>query len=609
MGFSEYLANNKNKKYQDKYLEYDAIITAINNGHDGVEDYIHSEFEKIFSFIKDQTNKFREALISYEKNSEGRNKEIFDLLQEDMKEFAEFIRITIIGFKKILKHHDKKSSIKLETKYKTILKEKLEAINHLDELIYSGSRLKLKEMDINTTSNTNLVFVRKTNKYWVHIDNLMALKLSIVKNLPLYVFTNEKGQTPYSAWNHKTHDTCVTSVYFDNDDFYIYDGRLKKNEGAEAIRIRWYGTISKETDIVFIERKKHCEGWTGEESKKLRFKIEEKYVNDFIQGKDVWKHVSRLNGKEIKYLYDEIQGAIVKHTLKPKIRTFYKRISFQIPNDSTIRLSLDTNLCMIKENGENWRRTDIMCEWPFRQLEDTEIVRFPHAILEVKTQGIDESKPTWLEDILNSTYVEHVYKFSKFLHGIAILYNVKDIPYWLPQMKTDIRKDPFINIRNRKKFNNDELILVSSQTDCCKSIELTNSIESNNLKFDNRTNNNNNTDFRISIPVRVEPKVFFANERTFLSWVQFAIFLGGIGTAMLGLENYKANLCGSLLIGVAIIFALYALHLFFWRAERIRQKDPGPYDDTKGPLILVGVFILALLFSVYFKFPMKKKYE
>ncbi|OQS54457.1 nrf1 [Ecytonucleospora hepatopenaei] len=110
---------------------------------------------------------------------------------------------------------------------------------------------------------------------------------------------------------------------------------------------------------------------------------------------------------------------------------------------------------------------------------------------------------------------------------------------------------------------------------------------------------------RIAIPVRVEPKVFFANERTFLSWVQFAIFLGGIGTAMLGLESYRANICGIVMIFVAIVFACYALHLFFWRAERIRRREPGPYDDTRGPFLLVGMFIVALIFSVLFKFPMK----
>ncbi|CAG8535205.1 11145_t:CDS:2 [Funneliformis caledonium] len=38
---------------------------------------------------------------------------------------------------------------------------------------------------------------------------------------------------------------------------------------------------------------------------------------------------------------------------------------------------------------------------------------------------------------------------------------------------------------------------------------------------------------RIALPARVEPKVFFANERTFLSWLQFTVVLGGLAIGLL----------------------------------------------------------------------------
>ena len=38
---------------------------------------------------------------------------------------------------------------------------------------------------------------------------------------------------------------------------------------------------------------------------------------------------------------------------------------------------------------------------------------------------------------------------------------------------------------------------------------------------------------RIALPVRVEPKVSFANERTFLSWLHFTILLGGLSVGLL----------------------------------------------------------------------------
>lgn len=38
---------------------------------------------------------------------------------------------------------------------------------------------------------------------------------------------------------------------------------------------------------------------------------------------------------------------------------------------------------------------------------------------------------------------------------------------------------------------------------------------------------------RIALPVRVEPKVSFANERTFLSWLHFTVILGGLSVGLL----------------------------------------------------------------------------
>lgn len=38
-------------------------------------------------------------------------------------------------------------------------------------------------------------------------------------------------------------DSAITSIYYDNEDLELYLGRLEKTEGAEAIRMRWYGDL------------------------------------------------------------------------------------------------------------------------------------------------------------------------------------------------------------------------------------------------------------------------------------------------------------------------------------------------------------------------------
>lgn len=42
-------------------------------------------------------------------------------------------------------------------------------------------------------------------------------------------------------------DSAITSIYFDNDGLELYLGRLEKTEGAEAIRLRWYGDVTTKT--------------------------------------------------------------------------------------------------------------------------------------------------------------------------------------------------------------------------------------------------------------------------------------------------------------------------------------------------------------------------
>lgn len=56
----------------------------------------------------------------------------------------------------------------------------------------------------------------------------------------------------------------------------------------------------------------------------------------------------------------QVVQAINSKQLFPTMRTQYMRTAFQIPFDATVRISLDTNLCMISErvkevySGDRW---------------------------------------------------------------------------------------------------------------------------------------------------------------------------------------------------------------------------------------------------------------
>jgi uncharacterized membrane protein YidH (DUF202 family) len=236
-------------------------------------------------------------------------------------------------------------------------------------------------------------------------------------------------------------------------------GRLKKTEGAEAIRFRWYGGMDTET--IFVERKTHREDWTGEKSVKARFSLKEKNVNAFLSGRLTAASIfekARKEGKkseketaDLEQLAKEIQYRVITRRLVPVTRSFYNRTAFQLPGDARVRISLDTELTMTREDnldgrersGKNWRRMDIGIDHPFSQLPAEDVERFPYAVLEVKLQTqAGQDPPAWVRELIGSHLVEAVPKFSKFIHGTATMFptRINLLPFWMPQMDVDIRK-------------------------------------------------------------------------------------------------------------------------------------------------------------------------
>ncbi|KAL8418682.1 hypothetical protein RB594_002048 [Gaeumannomyces avenae] len=100
---------------------------------------------------------------------------------------------------------------------------------------------------------------------------------------------------------------------------------------------------------------------------------------------------------------------------------------------------------------------------------------------------------------------------------------------------------------------------------------------------------------RIALPTRVEPKVFFANERTFLSWLNFTVVLGALAIGMLNFGDRPAFISSFFFTFVAMATMLYALATYHWRARSIRRRGQGGFDDRVGPTLLAIVLLLAVI--------------
>ncbi|CAI2185646.1 6417_t:CDS:2 [Funneliformis geosporum] len=648
MKFGHHLKTSLYPEWTFYYLAYDdlkhELKTRTHGGHWSEDDetsfveLLEKELEKVFTFQTVKSGEINRRIQHSEKvindvteTKVAKEEDYLEIEEElsniiaDVHDLAKFTRLNYSGFLKIIKKHDE----------------------NYDALIVKLSRLYdiVRTRGNPVTGNSSAGgqqqnFVRNTTKYWVHPDNITELKLLILKHLPVLVFNPNK--------EFESADSAISSIYFDNENFDLYLGRLEKSEGAEAIRLRWYGGMDNRE--IFVERKTHREDWTGEKSVKARFHIKEKYVNRYLHGQytmDETFNKLKLKGKSDKeiegliQLASEVQYSVLTRKLKPAVRTFYNRTAFQLPGDARVRISLDTELSMIREDnfennsklrsGDNWRRMDIGIDYPFSQLPDSDIERFPYAILEVKLQTqLGQEPPEWVKELVQSHLVEAVPKFSKFVHGVATLMEnrrIQLLPFWLPQMDIDIRKPPSNFRLQRPSASNPTTPAYENGNPLSETeddnIEVL--IEPDSSSHDVRSRNGPQISSleeleeylaattpagkvpityqgkRIAIPVRVEPKVYFANERTFLSWLNFTVILGGLAVGLLNFGDKISVTAAAMFTAVAMMVMLYSLGTYLWRAKKIRKKESGSYDDRYGPTFLCGILLIAVVVNFWLR--------
>ncbi|KAI7840567.1 hypothetical protein COHA_005720 [Chlorella ohadii] len=107
---------------------------------------------------------------------------------------------------------------------------------------------------------------------------------------------------------------------------------------------------------------------------------------------------------------------------------------------------------------------------------------------------------------------------------------------------------------------------------------------------------------------RTEAKAFFANERTFLHWMNMSVTTGSISAALLGVAGHAHRHWGSdftvravgvrvlalVMMAISIGMAIYAAINFKRRGDMLVQKLDGPYDDRVLPVVLTCVMMTFL---------------
>lgn len=541
----------------------------------------------------------------------------------------------------------------------------------------------------------------------MHPDNLLEVKTIILRRLPVLVYNPQTSKVAEAG----QHDPTITSIYFDNPEFSNYSNKVEHKGDASSLRLRWYGQLSQKPDII-VEKKTVKEDGTSEEQ---RFSIKDKYIQPFLKGEyKMEKSISKLQDRSgedsdqvnsLKRAVEDIQTFTMEKHLQPVLRANYKRTAFQIPGDDRVRIALDTNLAFIREDAidtdrpcrdpDEWHRKDIddaEMEFPFPAIRKGEINRFPFALLEIKVKA--QKGYEWIDDLIHSHLVHETPRFSKFVHGVAQLFedHVNTFPFWLADLENDIRKEPekaFEEEQAKKRKQQEDEFAVgsliktksspSSKPGMMSPVGSPSMVRSSHMERNSpessrkhsrpqsaraaraeptgvdtvaeeadsdddglqghgteQENLSSASGLRSLFPsfstskyarrrrgqplppgvqkpdywikdqgeVKVEAKVWLANQRTFIKWMHVSVLLASLSLGLFnaaGENNTVARALAIVYTAVAIFTALWGYGIYIWRSRLIQTRSGKDFDAVTGPVVVCIGLVVALCLNFGFK--------
>jgi uncharacterized membrane protein YidH (DUF202 family) len=440
------------------------------------------------------------------------------------------------------------------------------------------------------------------------------------------------------------------------------------------------------------------------------FLLDQTHIEDYIDDPCKEQARKKLNVSIPTSRNDSISTLIEKKQLEPIIRAQSNRSIYQKSTKSKLQVIIDTNVRFLDE--KKLRAIGTGVDQGMHYSENQLVQPFPFATMELRQQvnNIPGSHPIpdWLSDLIHSGLLYEVPLFSPYLHGISCFYqnNVPFLPWWLDEMKKDVRKGnssiglkpdvdndtecftsinpsrnemgttkshSVVNITNDQGpayfqqnhhnkpdhafdidiscfsnthydsrpfstfYNLDtgidlkshgqipyskenvtprEVILETPIVSKIKNLKGRTYDEVTNSKYDNvgmaswlfgRLRKRRPNSIHSSMmtenpskrgkPKKLEPKIFFANERTFISWLQFSAFLLTVSLGLINFGDKISRFSGGFFIILSVLLAVYALLRFQYRSWQIRMRNDTRFDDRWGPAVLCVVLVIALVIN------------
>ncbi|KAI0649403.1 hypothetical protein C8Q79DRAFT_1007921 [Trametes meyenii] len=101
---------------------------------------------------------------------------------------------------------------------------------------------------------------------------------------------------------------------------------------------------------------------------------------------------------------------------------------------------------------------------------------------------------------------------------------------------------------------------------------------------------------KIATPVKVEGKVWFANERTWIAYLQTSVLVGTLALALFNAsKDHIARNFAYAYAALSVAVLVYGYAVYQHRITMIRRRDPGHFDQVVGPILISAFLFCAVL--------------
>jgi uncharacterized membrane protein YidH (DUF202 family) len=104
--------------------------------------------------------------------------------------------------------------------------------------------------------------------------------------------------------------------------------------------------------------------------------------------------------------------------------------------------------------------------------------------------------------------------------------------------------------------------------------------------------------------VRVEAKVWLANQRTFIKWQHVSVLLASLSLGLYNAAGVDNNVARTLAVVYTLVAAFtlaWGWGIYMWRRRLIEQRSGRDFDNVFGPLVVCVGLAVALVLNFAFK--------